>query len=741
MIKKIILLLLALALVIPTAYAAVEIDGTNDKLTLDDLMGEVEDMQKEEDFGKTFEGTVYVEESNVLRDTAYEINGHGIEWNASETNGIFESSSSTEFSPQWEEFRKGFKYMPCVRAAGHSTLAINWENAIGPLGERRPGDEGMDPANWSIGNNVLKYGLLEWVRDFQAFNKDVKFIVCLNVHYDTPEHLRDEVEFFIGDPETTKWGKKRAELGFYDPINVMAFELGNEVNGQFVDPKDYIKVARPTIDLIKRDFPEAKLAMSCYSYPLEMPIESMDWRGWNIEAWTALGKDCDYIQYHPYYDGQVNWTHETFLQVMKQDLYDCIGENNIQWLMTESSMWPVDGSMDPTKSGCMALVGALSTANFLNRCHNNPDVAATNYFAFWGFSKGAWGLVDEYDGRFYWNVTAEMHNVYGDHLGDKIFTSRVESDSEYIKHDSYSSQFSVLASRKSNKELSLILVNKSKALNFDLDFVFENDYTLTERTVFTADDYMAQLSAEQTDINEVLDLHTDAMEIPNFNHYMLPAKSMVCLTLKSDKVLGGGSGASSDEVVFEGEKTFEDIDLFWGKNEIEILRENGILHGKTETSFEPFANLTRAEFAMMIDNVVSGGKDEGEATQLFNDVPADAWYAKAVANLFGNGVMRGKSNYEFCPNDNVTLEEVVTVVARVREQLAGESEYADEKILDTFAYKSDIAEWAKLSILNSVKNGVLTKFYENGQFNPKKAATRGETAVMLYRLNNAITGE
>ena len=726
--KRLLHLVLALILALNllpanTAWA----DGTT---TLDDFDMEIRDEYDPADSGKTFEGTVIVDENNVVQDTKWAINGMGFEWTVDWMRDIMTDANSNVLSQMYKDLTSQIKYMPSSRTAGHSIQNFNWESAIGPLDKRPPGDEGM-PSNWTIAGQVLPYGPVEWVKDFQRMDESCQFIVALNIHYDTPEHLREYVEFLIGDAETTEWGAVRASLGLPDPVNVLCFELGNETNYQFPDPQDYIDKVRPVIDTIRAQFPDVKFAMGCYSYPLEMDIDSMEWRSWNLAVFEAIGRDCEYIQYHPYYDGQVMYHHERYLERIKEDLYSVIGENDVQFVMTEQACWPSsDDGGNFELSDATALRGCLSTAAFLNRMHNRTDVAAANYFCFYGSMPGAaWAVVLSVDGRLYLTGIAQMYNVYGDALGDKILYSEVASDSKYIIKDSYANQFTALASQKDDHTLSLILVNKSGDLNFDLDFEFQNQYTLVSKTEFTAPSIDAKVMGEDT--KDIFEITTTEENQEGFDSFYLPAGTMVTLTLESDRPIGSAA-AETDEVVYDGETHFTDIDGFWGNAEINLLAEAGIVEGVTPAEFRPNDSVTRAEFAAMLARMYGAGNLE-DGQQIFSDVPADAWYAGAVAWAYGEGYLRGIGGSRFGPMQQITLEEAVTVLVRCMRDGGLISGTADKTMLEGFQLREAISPWAEEAVCNAVQSGLLSKFYENGYFNASAPATRGEIAVLLYR--------
>ena len=71
------------------------------------------------------------------------------------------------------------------------------------------------------------------------------------------------------------------------------------------------------------------------------------------------------------------------------------------------------------------------------------------------------------------------------------------------------------------------------------------------------------------------------------------------------------------------------------------------LFGYPEGTFGPENNMTRAEVAQMFYNLLLD--QDVTITKTFNDVPANAWYTKAVNTLASLGVVSGVGNGDFEP--------------------------------------------------------------------------------------------
>ena len=92
--------------------------------------------------------------------------------------------------------------------------------------------------------------------------------------------------------------------------------------------------------------------------------------------------------------------------------------------------------------------------------------------------------------------------------------------------------------------------------------------------------------------------------------------------------------------------------------------ENGITTGTTEGTFSPDATCTRAQavtFLARAQNAKATGKTA------FSDVPADSYFADAVAWAQANGVTTGTSETTFSPDNDCTRAQIVTFLYRANQ--------------------------------------------------------------------------
>ena len=91
--------------------------------------------------------------------------------------------------------------------------------------------------------------------------------------------------------------------------------------------------------------------------------------------------------------------------------------------------------------------------------------------------------------------------------------------------------------------------------------------------------------------------------------------------------------------------------------------ENGITGGVDDTHFAPNSPCTRAQIVTFLWR--AAGSPEPENVSSFTDVPADSYYAKAVAWAVENGITTGTGDgTTFSPNSDCTRAQIVTFLYR-----------------------------------------------------------------------------
>ncbi len=158
------------------------------------------------------------------------------------------------------------------------------------------------------------------------------------------------------------------------------------------------------------------------------------------------------------------------------------------------------------------------------------------------------------------------------------------------------------------------------------------------------------------------------------------------------------------------------------------LAEQGIINGMTETTFCPDNQLTRAQVVTMLYRMA--GAPETDAAAAFADVPEDAYYADALAWAVETGVTEGVSETEFAPDMDVTREQFVTFLYRFA-ALEGQAD-GEPADLSAFQDAALVADWAQEAMAWAVGQGIVEGVTED-TIVPQGTATRAQAVTMLYR--------
>ena len=171
----------------------------------------------------------------------------------------------------------------------------------------------------------------------------------------------------------------------------------------------------------------------------------------------------------------------------------------------------------------------------------------------------------------------------------------------------------------------------------------------------------------------------------------------------------------------------------WYHDAVDYVFTHGLMYGTTDTTFAPDDALTRGMFVTMLYRME--GKPEATGNTSFTDVPANMYYAPAIAWASANGVVYGTSETAFSPEGKITREQMAAMMRR----------YASFKKLDTsakadlstFTDASAVSAWATGDMQWAVASGLLYGNNHN-QLQPTANATRAQAAAILQRFATKI---
>ncbi len=458
------------------------------------------------------------------------------------------NNAPPQIAPWLVKTFEGFP-IPISRASGTSSQHLSFKESIGPFQERLP----QRLVKWKPAE-PLWYGPVEWIKHVQSINPNAVFTWCFNF-YESAEDAADIAEFLTSDGGSNpgggvNWGEKRRALGIDKPVPVVAWELGNELDGSefrsnWSSPALYIKKCREVIAAVRKVHPRARFAphaATLSSLAVYQQFFGGEWTIWHQAVLRELGPDIDYLVFHPYINSlSAGRFEKDFVNKMSQDIREITGSDRIKIYFSEHAWWP---KQTPGKHKTwqdswyttFALVGCLSTANWINRMAVRNDIAFAAYHCFLG---GPWSLAlfkgltlgkDVPAGEGYVTGifdTMKLLNECFQKPGEVLFSELTGMETDPLSGDyTLSASFS----RHQNGTYSLIFVNQSPETDREIRVESRKRYRLIASKI---------LSGENLDSHNTLAKKAILITEKNEGNsplsvYKVPARSLVLATLKEE---------------------------------------------------------------------------------------------------------------------------------------------------------------------------------------------------------------
>ena len=162
----------------------------------------------------------------------------------------------------------------------------------------------------------------------------------------------------------------------------------------------------------------------------------------------------------------------------------------------------------------------------------------------------------------------------------------------------------------------------------------------------------------------------------------------------------------------------------WYHHAVDWAYVNGIVKGVSDTAFGPNAACTREQMVTFLWRMNGSPEPDMDAACPFTDLNPKEYSYKAILWAYQNNVTNGTSDTTFSPKDNVTREQVVTLLWRLKgsEKVDGTVPFTD---IAASRYSYTAVQWA-------VKNGI-TNGRSATTFAPFENCTRAEIVTFLWR--------
>ena len=184
----------------------------------------------------------------------------------------------------------------------------------------------------------------------------------------------------------------------------------------------------------------------------------------------------------------------------------------------------------------------------------------------------------------------------------------------------------------------------------------------------------------------------------------------------------------------EWDNPYSDVsDGYWAYDAIRFVTEEELFQGVSGGGFAPELTMSRAMLATVLYR--AAGSPAVTASAGFTDVPAGQWYSDAVNWAAGEGIVNGVGGNRFAPDDNVSREQIATILYQYVLS-TGETAEADASVLSGYGDSASVHSWAADGMAWAVGEGIITG-KPGSLLAPTDSATRAEVATMLMRFLSA----
>ena len=146
---------------------------------------------------------------------------------------------------------------------------------------------------------------------------------------------------------------------------------------------------------------------------------------------------------------------------------------------------------------------------------------------------------------------------------------------------------------------------------------------------------------------------------------------------------------------------------------IERLAQRRVVNGCTATTFCPGAGVTRAQLA----TILAGALELPPAANRFAD--GSGAHAAGIGALTAAGITRGCETDRFCPNDEVTREQLASMLQRALD------------LPESPAPFDDVQGSVHRGAIGAVHLAGIAKGYPDDTFRPGEVVTRGQVATLV----------
>lgn len=167
----------------------------------------------------------------------------------------------------------------------------------------------------------------------------------------------------------------------------------------------------------------------------------------------------------------------------------------------------------------------------------------------------------------------------------------------------------------------------------------------------------------------------------------------------------------------------------WFYDAVKYVYVNGLMAGTSTTTFEPNANLNRAQAVQILYNLE--GKPLVTEESNFSDV-SNHWALNAIVWATENNVVTGVGDNKFDPNTNITREQFAQMLYNYA-KFKGYDLSTTGK-LSAFPDSNRVSDWAQTALIWANDKGLING-NANGTLAPDGTTIRGQAASILMNFD------
>lgn len=176
-------------------------------------------------------------------------------------------------------------------------------------------------------------------------------------------------------------------------------------------------------------------------------------------------------------------------------------------------------------------------------------------------------------------------------------------------------------------------------------------------------------------------------------------------------------------------RRFKDLPEYgsWAHSGIDFCIERGIMNGISNTKFGTNSAVSRGQIVTVLYRLADSPKRTYQGK--FYDVARGEWYTPAVEWAASCGIVKGTNKSIFSPNDNLTREQLATILYRY----AGcPKTYGN---LNSFPDGKRVSSYAKTAMIWATSNGLIRGVESKGyvRLYPERTVTRAQLASIIMR--------